>query len=235
MNSLVLPVIETFGPTIQGEGPYAGRAADFIRLGGCNLSCSWCDTPYSWDEARYDIRAATHIRSAKSLADEIAVRSGIVVLTGGEPLLQARKPAFAELLTLLQAIGRQVHVETNGTIIPPDHVARGVNVFVVSPKLANAGLAPRATESIPKGWQAVADVSEVHFKFVCETAADVEAAVSAARTAGVPPERTWVMPQAQDAECLATRWPVVAEAAAALGINATSRLHILAWGSDRGR
>lgn len=235
MNSSYLPVIEAFGPTIQGEGPYAGRVADFIRFGGCNLSCSWCDTPYSWDEARYDVRAETHPRSAKSLIDDIAVRSGIVVLTGGEPLLQSRKPAFIELLTLLRAIGRQVHVETNGTIIPPERVARGVDVFVVSPKLANAGLARRATGRIPKGWQAVAEVSEVHFKFVCETAADVEAAALAANAAGVPPERTWAMPQAQDIQCLTERWPIVAEAAATFGINATSRLHILAWGSDRGR
>ncbi|HHK7228110.1 TPA: hypothetical protein ACQXLV_002143, partial [Streptococcus pneumoniae] len=42
-----LPVSEVFGPTIQGEGPHAGRTCHFIRLGGCNLSCSWCDTPYS--------------------------------------------------------------------------------------------------------------------------------------------------------------------------------------------
>ena len=41
------PVSEVFGPTLQGEGPHAGRPCHFIRLGGCNLSCSWCDTPYS--------------------------------------------------------------------------------------------------------------------------------------------------------------------------------------------
>jgi 7-carboxy-7-deazaguanine synthase len=235
VTSSHLPVIEAFGPTIQGEGPYAGRAADFIRFGGCNLSCSWCDTPYSWDKSRYDVRAETQPRSAKSLVDDLAARSGIVVLTGGEPLLQSRKPAFGELLTLLRAIGRPVHVETNGTIIPPEHVAKGVAVFVVSPKLGNAGLAPRATGHIPAGWHTIAAVSEVHFKFVCETAADVEAAALAATASGISPERTWVMPQAQDAESLAVRWPVVADAAARLGINATSRLHILAWGSARGK
>ena len=54
MSSLV--VSEIFGPTIQGEGQYAGQLVAFIRLGGCNLACSWCDTPYTWDASRFDLR-----------------------------------------------------------------------------------------------------------------------------------------------------------------------------------
>ena len=49
-----LPVAEVFAPTFQGEGPYLGRSADFIRLGGCNLTCYGCDTPYTWDASRYE-------------------------------------------------------------------------------------------------------------------------------------------------------------------------------------
>ena len=44
-----LTVSEIFGPTFQGEGPFTGRAAVFLRLGRCNLDCKWCDTPYTWD------------------------------------------------------------------------------------------------------------------------------------------------------------------------------------------
>ena len=51
-----LLISEIFGPTIQGEGKSIGQTASFIRLGGCNLHCVWCDTPYTWDAARYDLR-----------------------------------------------------------------------------------------------------------------------------------------------------------------------------------
>ena len=54
--SRLLPVSEVFGPTIQGEGPHAGRRVYFVRLGGCNLSCSWCDSAYTWDGETYDLR-----------------------------------------------------------------------------------------------------------------------------------------------------------------------------------
>ena len=52
-----LAVSEIFGPTLQGEGPSSGRRAMFLRLAGCNLSCSWCDTAYTWDWSRYDKKA----------------------------------------------------------------------------------------------------------------------------------------------------------------------------------
>jgi 7-carboxy-7-deazaguanine synthase len=55
-----LVVSEVFGPTIQGEGPHAGQRAAFVRLGGCNLTCTWCDTAYTWDARRYDLRAELH-------------------------------------------------------------------------------------------------------------------------------------------------------------------------------
>ena len=54
-----LVVAEVFGPTFQGEGPSTGQRAGFVRLGRCNLDCSWCDTPYTWDWERFDPAAAT--------------------------------------------------------------------------------------------------------------------------------------------------------------------------------
>src|SRR5687768_9454687 len=84
-----LVVSEVFGPTWQGEGPSLGRRAGFVRLGRCNLACSWCDTPYTWDWDRFDPAVELTRMSVDAIADRIAsMEVPLVVITGGEPLLQ---------------------------------------------------------------------------------------------------------------------------------------------------
>ncbi len=106
----MLPIAETFD-SIQGEGSLLGTPSFFIRTAGCNLRCTWCDTPYaSWD-------AAGDQRSVASLVEEVQ-RSGRkhVVLTGGEPLMF---PGLVELNDALRASGCHVTVETAGTLELP--------------------------------------------------------------------------------------------------------------------
>ena len=101
--------------TIQGEGPFAGEPAVFIRLAGCNLQCPLCDTEYTG-------RNTFHIRTISQLVSEkyAAVAEGafykgkrpLVVITGGEPFRQKLRPLIAELW----AKGFQVQIETNGTL-----------------------------------------------------------------------------------------------------------------------
>lgn len=219
-----LYVSEVFGPTIQGEGPSVGQRAGFVRLGGCNLACVWCDTPYTWDARRYDLRAGIRPQSvAEILAvlDRMAVP--LVVITGGEPLLQTR--ALTPLVAALGQRGMRVEVETNGTRPPPGwpHVAV---TFNVSPKLAHSGNAP-ARAALAPGW--VAD-PRARFKFVCRTAADLTAVTAY----GVPAGRTWVMPEGVDTAAVrrGLRWLV--PAALARGWNVTDRLHVHVWGAARG-
>src|SRR5205085_2854334 len=110
-------VAEVFGPTFQGEGPSIGRRAGFVRLGRCNLDCSWCDTPYTWDWDRFD--PAVELRSERlvDIVEQLAaMHPEIVVLTGGEPLLQQRH--LGPLLDACLERGWPVEVETNGTIAP---------------------------------------------------------------------------------------------------------------------
>lgn len=232
-----LRVTEIFGPTLQGEGPAAGRCALFVRLAGCNLSCSWCDTTYSWEPGHeFDLLAVHQIADAVEEAG-----AGLVILTGGEPLLQQDQDAWPQLLTVLADRGVSVHLETNGTLAPNTTTEVMVELAVVSPKLGNAGTHrghqdPRIRpEWIKLASRSFAASCEVHAKFVCETADEVNQVALWATMVGWPLERTWVMPQGKTRAELDSRWPIIAEAAAAHWINATHRLHVLAWGNERGR
>jgi organic radical activating enzyme len=107
VNSMatMLPVMEHFY-TLQGEGMHQGRAAYFIRLGGCDVGCVWCDVKESWDASKhplYTIEAIT--RKVKETQAEM------VVITGGEPLLHD----LTFLTRQLQANGLKTHIETSGS------------------------------------------------------------------------------------------------------------------------
>ena len=105
--SAVLPVVETFH-SIQGEGVWTGTNAFFIRLGGCDVGCPWCDTKHSWNARRYPQRL-----TADLIAEAKAVNPAIVVITGGEPLMHD----LSSLSNGLRAEGLRVHLETSGA--PP--------------------------------------------------------------------------------------------------------------------
>ncbi len=121
-------ISETFS-SIQGEGKLTGVPSFFVRVSGCNLRCTWCDTPYaSWDAGG----EGDEKRSVESLVSE-AVASGLrhVVVTGGEPMI------FDEIVPLcagLRAKGLHVTIETAGTVFR--EVA--CDLMSVSPKLANS-------------------------------------------------------------------------------------------------
>jgi 7-cyano-7-deazaguanosine (preQ0) biosynthesis protein QueE len=232
--SAYLRVAETFGPTLQGEGPAAGQAASFVRLMGCNLSCSWCDTPFTWDASRFDLRAETTIMSGEQVARAVQDGPKLVVLTGGEPLLQ-QGGALIELLSILQAWGKTVHVETNGTVLPTRETRDLVDLFVVSPKLRHAGgHRGHQDPAMHPGWRRLAAFREAALKVVVKEPADVETAARLGHQHRFPRDMVWVMPEGVTAEELAGRWLPIAEAAAAHHINASHRLHVLAWGEKRG-
>ncbi len=103
-NGRALPVMEHFY-TLQGEGYHQGRAAYFVRLGGCDVGCVWCDVKDSWDAGRHPVMTIEQI-----LHEIQATPAKIVVITGGEPLMHPLGP----LTEALQAAGLQTHIETSG-------------------------------------------------------------------------------------------------------------------------
>jgi len=99
-----LPVMEDFY-TLQGEGFHQGKAAYFIRLGGCDVGCVWCDVKDSWDAEKHPkLKIESLISKVKKTPADI------VVITGGEPLMHD----LTELTKELQAAGLKTHIETSG-------------------------------------------------------------------------------------------------------------------------
>lgn len=98
------PVVETFY-SVQGEGYWSGHSAFFIRLGGCDVGCSWCDTKHSWEADRHPRRSVTELVLAAT-----EVPSPRVIVTGGEPTLHDLRP----LVMGLREAGRSPHLETSG-------------------------------------------------------------------------------------------------------------------------
>ncbi len=102
--SSTLPVMEDFY-TIQGEGFYQGHAAYFIRLGGCEVKCVWCDVKDSWD-----VNAHPRLQIEEIVNKAAASKSKIAVVTGGEPTMHN----LTELTSALKQSGLRTHIETSG-------------------------------------------------------------------------------------------------------------------------
>lgn len=226
-----LIVSEVFGPTWQGEGPSLGRRAAFVRLGRCNLACSWCDTPYTWDWDRFDPAEELETRSVEEIAAAVdAMEAQLVVVTGGEPLLQQRH--LPPLLSRLRASRHQVEVETAGTIEPAAEIVDLVDRFNVSPKLANSGNR-RDRRYKPEVLRQFAATGKAAFKFVAATVADLDEVASIVEECDLA--EVWIMPEGTDSATIVERSRALADEVLDRGWHLTSRLHVLLWGDQRGR
>jgi organic radical activating enzyme len=230
-------VSEIFGPTFQGEGPAAGERAAFVRTVGCNLNCGWCDTPYTWDWAgelghRYDRTRETTVMTPAAVADEAMRRSdGLVVFSGGEPLTQQR--ALAAVADILRRCGRVVDVETNGTVALKPALGAALRRVVVSPKLANSGVAEHRRWRLPVLAELAGHPGAV-FKFVVTgpgDLAEIGRLLDALRAGGaeVAGRRIWVMPEGTSADVVQGRARQLVDHVLATGWNLSLRLHLALW------
>jgi 7-carboxy-7-deazaguanine synthase len=247
-----LLVSEIFGPTIQGEGVSTGRHAVFVRLGQCNLRCTWCDTPYTW--AYTDSKAAAHIEGKKydkdvelhsMLVEDVVsevyrrwqklkyVCPTTVVITGGEPLLQG--PAIVTFVQELQAASSlfvPVEVETAGTILPPRELFDMGIQWNVSPKLSHSG------NSVISRYKPDVLAAFVFrpavFKFVVQGIDDFDEIEWIVAEAGIRPGTIWIMPEGRTTDQLIETGRKIMPEVLSRGYNFSYRLHTLLWGNERG-
>lgn len=233
------PVIEIFGPTIQGEGAEAGVTTHFVRLGGCDYRCVWCDTMYAVDPrtVREASRPMTdeHILGA---LDELHGRPEWVTISGGNPALHD----LDGLVRGLRARGYKVAVETQGSTWRP--WLERADRLTVSPKPPSSEMASPAHDAAFEAFMssAAAAADRVVLKIVCFDEADVRWAkariaawpeVPAFLSAGTP------VPAPVDVRAaVGERYRWLCERVAGDADLARARvlpqLHVIAWGDVRG-
>jgi organic radical activating enzyme len=241
---LTLATDDTGGPEIfaslQGEGPSMGVPVAFVRLSRCNLACTWCDTAYTWrfegdnrphrDGIAFNRKANQVTLSAQETAERIAaLGQNRLVITGGEPLLQAG--ALAEMLAHLPDIS--VEIETNGTVAPPARLDVRVDQYNVSPKLAHSGN-PADLALIPERLDAWAADPRAFLKFVIAAPEDVAEVLELQRRYRFKPGQVFLMAEGTDSAAQRARQAWLAPLCLEHGFRMSDRLHIHLYGDTRG-
>ena len=129
------PVIEVFGPTVQGEGAMIGQLTHFVRFGGCDYRCAWCDTLYA--VLPEEVRANARHLTVEEIVNELLKLEGVaqwVTFSGGNPLLLDLEP----LVMRLRRLGYKIAVETQGTIFRL--WVNGCDHVTISPKPPSSGM-----------------------------------------------------------------------------------------------
>jgi 7-carboxy-7-deazaguanine synthase len=215
--------------SVQGEGGLVGVPSIFVRTSGCNLRCSWCDTPYtSWSPEGSEL-------SIDAIVEE-AARYGAaqhVVLTGGEPMIA---PGIVELSKRFRALGMHITIETAGTVFAPVEC----DLMSISPKLSNS--TPEGTfraQHERLRWQP--DVlrqlmahCDYQLKFVIARETDIAEMQVLIAELDAPAARVVLMPEGISPDTLDARGVWIAEVCKEFGYRFSPRLHVHLWGNKRG-
>jgi 7-carboxy-7-deazaguanine synthase len=235
------PVVEVFGPTVQGEGALAGVPTAFVRFGGCDYRCSWCDSLHAvLPEA---VREAPRMTGDEVLEALDGIGASWVTLSGGNPALLE----LGDLVSALQASGRGVAIETQGSVWR-DWLGR-VDLLTVSPKPPSSEMASPEHDAETAAFldRAAAAAARVVLKIVVFDEADYEwarefherwPALPFHLSCGTSPPRAGE--SHTETLCLLGeryRWLCERAAGDPAMIDATilPQLHVIAWGHEKGR
>lgn len=215
--------------SVQGEGSLVGVPSVFVRTSGCNLRCSWCDTPYtSWHPEGEEM-------SMGQILGRIAAFPAArhVVLTGGEPIIA---PGIGELSGHLRERGMHITIETAGTV----WVEVACDLMSISPKLANStpeGVFRAQHERLRRQPDVLRRLMAAHdyqLKFVIAHEDDLEEVCALTAEVGAPAGKVILMPEGVHAEALHERGVWIAEICKLHGFRFTPRLHVELYGNRRG-
>ena len=218
--------------SIQGEGNNAGKPAVFLRIAECNLKCVWCDTKYTWDWKNYDYSKEVNeipIKEVRQSLEQFRVRH--LVITGGEPLMQ--QDDLAELLTFLKP-EFYVEVETNGTILPNNALSTLVDQWNVSPKTKNSGN-PLEMCEINECYTFFSKKKNCYFKYVVESEDDLIEINQFISKYSLKKDRVLLMTQAITKEEILSKENSVFTISKKNSLGFSPRLHVMKWGSQRGK
>ncbi|SRR5579864_4030592 len=214
--------------SLQGEGSLIGVPSIFIRTSGCNLRCSWCDTPYtSW-------QAEGEQLSLDQILEQVATYPARhAVVTGGEPMIS---PEIVPLTERLRERGLHITIETAGTVFAP--VA--CDLMSISPKLANS--TPQGSWSAqherlrfqPDVLRRLIETYDYQLKFVVSEPADLDEIQHMLDRLSPDRAKVILMPEGIDPSILHERGVWVAEMAKREGFRFSPRLHVELWGNQRG-
>jgi 7-carboxy-7-deazaguanine synthase len=220
--------------SIQGEGKLVGVPSVFVRASGCNLRCTWCDTPYaSWNP-----------EGEKTSVEEIVARvmdhnARHVVLTGGEPMIM---PDIVELAGALRERGQHITIETAATV----YKDIDVDLASLSPKLSNstphtrdAGRFAVAHErqrlNVPVIQKFIDTSPDFQLKFVVATESDLaEIDALLAQLTSWQPSDVLLMPEGTERATLASRAGWISDVCKRTGFRYCPRLHVELYGNTRG-
>jgi 7-carboxy-7-deazaguanine synthase len=218
--------------SVQGEGSLVGVPTVFIRTSGCNLRCTWCDTPYtSWSPEGID-------RSVGDLLTEVrSFPAKHVVVTGGEPMIA---PEISALTRALDAAGLHITIETAGTVAG----FVSCHLMSISPKLRNStpwdrdnGRFAAQHERLryqPAVLRQLIENYDYQLKFVVVSPADVPEIEEIQRELKADPGRVMLMPEGINSETVRERGRWLVEICKEKGFRFSPRLHIDLWGDRRG-
>ena len=218
--------------SIQGEGNNAGKPAVFLRTAECNLKCVWCDTKYTWDWKNYDYSKEVNeisIKEVRQSLEQFRVRH--LVITGGEPLMQ--QDDLAELLTFLKP-KFYVEVETNGTILPNNALSVLVDQWNVSPKTKNSGNPLEMCED-NECYTFFSKKKNCYFKYVVESEDDLIEINQFISKYSLKKDKVLLMTQAITKEEILAKENNVFTISKKNSLGFSPRLHVMKWGSQRGK
>jgi 7-carboxy-7-deazaguanine synthase len=223
----ILKIAEIFY-SIQGEGILTGVPSVFVRTSGCNLRCTWCDTPYtSWNPEGTD-QSIDQIVSAVD-----AFKASHVVVTGGEPMIAN---GVAELTQALKQRGLHITIETAGTL----YKDVACDLMSISPKLANSTPAGDWSERHerlryqPVVLKKLMSACEYQLKFVVASPEDLAEIESILRDTKADRDRVVLMAEGTNAETIRERAQWITGICTREGFRYSPRLHIDLWGNRRG-